>query len=414
MSVAKALRSTGFIVAGILLGVGVGMVLGKDAKPFGEIGKYYIQLIKAIAAPLLFFAVIDAILTSEIKWRSAGRFLGVVLINTIIAATIGMGLANYFQPGKHLKFDTVGISDGGILAKAEGHKVDILGFIDGLIPDTIVEPFTQTSVLGVVFLAVVFGCVLKSYQSTNEPWVGQWEQFMHGGFKVSERAITWLVSLTPVAIFGVMAKSVGENGFKNFAGLGAYLGVGMLGLCLQTFVVYNLWLLVVRRVSLRDFWKEALTPLMNAFGVNSSLASLPLTLKALDRLGVSKPSSRMAACIGTNLNNDGILLYEAMAVIIVTQSLGQNLGIAAQLSIALVCVLTSLGIAGVPEAGIVSLSIILSTLGIQTDILLALLSVDWILARMRSVTNVVADMTTSVVIDGPHKQIDRPPLDAVV
>ena len=114
----------------------------------------------------------------------------------------------------------------------------------------------------------------------------------------------------------------------------------------------------------------------------------------------------MAACIGTNLNNDGILLYEAMAVIIVTQSLGQNLGFAAQLSIAFLCVLTSMGIAGVPEAGFISLAVILGTLGLSNEILLVLLSVDWILARARSVTNVVADMTTSIVIDGPvaHRQ----------
>jgi DAACS family dicarboxylate/amino acid:cation (Na+ or H+) symporter len=254
-------------------------------------------------------------------------------------------------------------------------------------------------VIGVVCLAVLLGCALKNYQSHNEPWVEQWNRLAHGGYRLSETIITWLVTLTPVAVFGVIAKSVGESGLDKFQGLAAYVGVALLGLCIQTFVVYNLWLIFTKKVSLKDFWREASRPCLNAFGVNSSLATLPLTLKALDNLKVSKTSSRMAACIGTNLNNDGILLYEAMAAIIVTQALGMNLTISSQISIALVCVLTSLGIAGVPEAGIISLAIILSTLGIPNEIVTSFLAVDWIIARMRSVTNVVADMTSSIVID---------------
>jgi len=107
----------------------------------------------------------------------------------------------------------------------------------------------------------------------------------------------------------------------------------------------------------------------------------------------------MGACIGTNLNNDGILLYEAFGVMIVAQGLGLHLTIGTQISVALLCVLTALGIAGVPEAGLISLAVILGTLGFTPEILPILLTVDWIIARMRSVTNVVADMTTSIVID---------------
>lgn len=395
----KAIRATGLILVGIIAGICAGLLLGKEnSAPLGNIGKFYITLIKAVAAPLLFFAILDAIITSDVKILQAKRFLGVIAINTVLATIIGMGLANLIQPGRHLQFETKGLSDGGLLKTAEGKKADLIGFIDNLIPDTIVEPFTQGNVLGVVFLAVLVGCALKSFQRENEAWVATWNQVVHGGLRISERVITWLVTLTPIAMFGVIAKSVGESGFKNFVGLSYYLGTGLLGLGIQTFIVYNLWL-IVKKQNLKAFWKEASAPCLNAFGINSSLATLPLTLKALDNLKVSKASSRMAACIGTNLNNDGILLYEAMAVIIVTQSLGQDLDFASQLSIAFLCVLTSLGIAGVPEAGFISLAVILGTLGLPNEILVVLLSVDWILARARSVTNVVADMTTSIVID---------------
>lgn len=397
MSAGKAVKATGFILLGIGAGIGTGLLLGKDAAILGNLGKYFISLIKAVAAPLLFFAILEAILTSEIRWKEARRFLGVIAVNTVIAASLGMILSNILQPGKHLTI-LKGISDGGVLSAAEGKKIDFLGFVDNLLPDSIVEPFLNSNVLGIVFLAVLIGIALRTFSTEKAEWLPAWEHFVNGGYKLSERIITWLVGLTPFAIFGVMAKSVGESGLDVFKGVSAYLGVGMLGLCLQTFVVYNLWL-IIRKVNLRHFWKEATAPCLNAFGINSSLATLPLTLKALDNLKVSKASSRMAACVGTNLNNDGILLYEAMAVIMVTQALGMNLGFGEQLSIAFLCVLTSLGIAGVPEAGIISLAVILGTLKLNTEILPVLLSVDWILARMRSVTNVVADMTTSIVID---------------
>lgn len=405
MSAGKALRSTAFILVAIVLGVILGLALGKSATPLGSIGKFYIDLIKAVAAPLLFFAILDAIVTSEIQWKSARKFLGVIVVNTAIAATLGMTIANVFQPGRHLDLGTR-VKDTGQLSAAQGHKVDFLGFVDGLLPNNIVEPFTQSNILGVAFLAVLIGCALKSFKSLNEPWITDWERLIHGGYRISERVITWLVALTPIAVLAVIAKSVGENGFDHLVGLVPYLAFALLGLAIQTFVVYPAWLLIVRRVSLRDFYREAAAPVLNAFGVNSSLASLPLTLKALDRLGVSKESSRMAACIGTNLNNDGILLYEAFAVIIVAQSLGMDLPIATQLSIALMCVLTSLGIAGVPEAGFISLAVIVGTLGLPSEILFTLITVDWIIARMRSVTNVMADMTTSIVIDGKSAKVE--------
>ena len=398
MIAGKAIRSTAFIIGSIIVGILLGALLGKGATPLGTVGKFYIDLIKAVAAPLLFFAILDAIVSSEVQWKSARRFLGVAVINTTIAATIGISLANIFEPGKHLDLGAK-VPDTGMLSAAKDHKVDFVGFIHNLLPSSIVEPFSSNNILAVAFLAVLIGSALRSFKNLNEPWVADWERVIHGGYRISEKLITWLVMLTPIAVLAVVAKSVGENGFTHLTGLVPYVGYVILGLCIQSFIVYPAWIIITRRVSLRDFFKAAAEPVMNGFGINSSLASLPLTLKALDSLGISKESSRMGACIGTNLNNDGILLYEAFGVMIVAQGLGLHLTIGTQISIAFLCVLTALGIAGVPEAGLISLAVILGTLGISPEVLPILLTVDWIIARMRSVTNVLADMTTSIVID---------------
>ncbi|MGH9369479.1 MAG: dicarboxylate/amino acid:cation symporter, partial [Thermoanaerobaculia bacterium] len=133
--------------------------------------------------------------------------------------------------------------------------------------------------------------------------------------------------------------------------------------------------------------------------VASSLATVPVTLRALDTLGVSLRSSRLVVLVGTNLNNDGILLYEAMAVLFVAQVHGIPLGLGEQAAAALVCLVAGIGIAGVPEAGLISLSLVLATVGLPLEILPLLLTVDWLLSRARAMTNVTSDMLVAVLLD---------------
>jgi len=211
--------------------------------------------------------------------------------------------------------------------------------------------------------------------------------------------LTWITRLIPLAVFGVVCKSVGEYGYAPLRGLGVYVAVGLLGLGLHVLIVYHAWLVLVLRVPLRRFWREAREPVVYALGANSSLATLPVTLRALDRLGVSRGASALGACVGTNLNNDGIILYEGMALLFVAQASGIHLSIGEQVVAAAVCMFAAMGVAGVPEAGFISLALVLNTLHLPVEILPLLLSVDWIIARARSVTNVLSDMLLSLIVD---------------
>ena len=393
------LRSTLWIFGAIFIGIGTGLVLGKQAAVFGDLGKLFIQLIKAFAIPLLIFAILEALLTTAIRWSSAARLLFIVGINATIAATIGLTLSNWLRPGDHLHLAQRAANSATVLKAAEGKQIDLMGFVKNIIPESILEPIATNNVLSLVFVTLLVGLALRTFKNENAPWVPQVEALMEGGLRVSEKLMIWLVKLTPIAVFGVIAKTVGESGFEMFRALFGYLTCGLLGLTLQILIVYQFWIKVICKRSLREYWAAASEPLLFSFGINSSLATLPLTLKALDKLGVSKESSRLSACIGTNLNNDGILLYEAMAVLFVTQSLGMHLPIGQQINVAILCVITAIGIAGVPEAGIISLAVILSTMKIPAEILPILLIVDWIIARMRSVTNVSADLTVALALD---------------
>jgi DAACS family dicarboxylate/amino acid:cation (Na+ or H+) symporter len=162
---------------------------------------------------------------------------------------------------------------------------------------------------------------------------------------------------------------------------------------------YQLLIAVWARMPLRRFWGQAREPMIYAIGANSSLATLPLTLAALDRLRVSRSSSALGACVGTNLNNDGIILYEGMAVLFVAQAHGLGLDLGQQLLAAGACLVAAMGVAGIPEAGFISLALVLNTVGLPVEILPLLLTVDWVLGRARSGVNTLSDMVLSLLID---------------
>ena len=387
------------IVVAMALGVLAGVAFRDSMVPLGIVGKLFIQLIKVMAVPLVFFSILDAMITTQISCKSAGRLLLVVLINTSIALSIGLLLSNLVEPGRYFE------KSAQAAATAVVPKVDSIDFakvLSSVVPTSIVGPFAENNVISVVLLALLLGTGLRQHFSGGKAdyELVQAERLIKTILSVWSSVLMLLVRLVPIAVFCVTARTVGEYGFQPFKGLALYIGLAVLGMAIQIVCVYPFWIRFVAGVSLSRFVECARKPVVYAFGTNSSLATLPLTLDALDSLGVSKSSSRLGACIGTNLNNDGIVLYEAMAVLFVAQAFGLELSFGQQIMAALMSLVAAIGVAGVPEAGVVSLSLVLTAVGLPLEIVPLLLTVDWIVARMRSITNVLSDMTVSIGIEG--------------
>jgi Na+/H+-dicarboxylate symporter len=404
------------IGVGLVLGVLVGPLLGPYAAPLGEIGKLVIQLIKAVATPLLFLAIVNAVVTSPPLGRAGLRMVGLAVVNASIALAIGLSLSNLIAPGRLLQLSSLGAAGAGVgagVAPMTDKKIDLIKTFSGYVPSNLVQPFAENLVLSVVLLALLFGIGLRTLHGRkatpvrNPTEAGDMalrgpeviRAAVSGLLGVTEIVLGWVIHLIPLAVFGVVAKTVAEFGFAPLGGLAVYLVVGLVGLGLHVAITYQLWIYFGSRIGLRRFWAEAREPVTYAVGANSSLATLPVTLAALDRLGVSRSSSALGACVGTNFNNDGILLYEGMAVLFVAQAHGIDLDLAQQLLAAGACMVAAMGVAGVPEAGMISLALVLNTVGLPLDILPILLTVDWILGRARSVTNVLSDMVISILLD---------------
>lgn len=381
------------ILLGMAMGAGLGLILGERAAPLGELGALMIGVIKGLAAPLLFFAVVDAFLTAEIRARDALRLIAINALNASLALTIGLVLSNLIQPGR-------GFPAPPVTPTQTQKSLDLVQTFKGYIPTNLFRPFVDDSIISIIFVAVLVGLALRKVErEAEETHAGVVRHLVHVAYRSLQVAIGWIIKLIPLAVFAVVAKTVGEHGFAPAKGLALYLSVALAGICLQVLVVYQAWILFVARMPLWRFWSGVREALVYALGASSSLATLPVTLRSLKGMGVSHESSTLAACVGTNLNNDSILLYEAMAALFVAQAYGIDLSLSEQLVVAGAAALAGIGIAGVPDAGLISLALVLGTVGLPIEILPLLLTVDWILSRARAASNVVCDFVVAILLD---------------
>jgi DAACS family dicarboxylate/amino acid:cation (Na+ or H+) symporter len=397
--------STQIIIA-LFIGAITGVVFGSSVAVLGELGKVIITLIKAAATPLLFFVILTSVMSSDISGKLGLKLIMITSFNAIFALSIGIGLSQIFRAGESLSEIHSTMTTPEQLAKYAGQKINFIESIKSYFPESFMKPFVDNTVISLIFIALLLGFALRKVRTMGDDGekeiIQKFLNLLHVLTKVFEVALTWLVHLTPLAVFGVVAKTIGEYGFSPLQGLIKYIAVGLLGLFIHAFFVYQGWILF-KKISLKKFWQVVRPTLVYSVGVNSSLATLPLTLKNLDELKVSKKAATLGACVGTNLNNDGILLYEGMAVFFVAQAAGIHMDFTTQIMAALVCVMGTIGIAGIPEAGFITLSLVLSTVGLPTEILPMLLTVDWILGRGRTVVNVLGDMTVSIALDETRK-----------
>jgi len=386
----------GLIVLALLAGALLGLLAPGAGPQVAPLAKWVLQLIKAAATPLVFFAVLEAILRFRVEGSDFFKLLTIVLINASLAMAVGLTIANLFEPGQYLK----------AVVGAAQPALDTVNFGDLLVqqlPVSVVQPFADNSIMPLVILAVALGFawrrVGRRQDADAAAVMTRAETLVSILRELCETLLLWIVRLVPVAVFAATAKVTAEHGLHPFAGLGKYVALCLLGMAIHMAFTYSAWLVLFVRKTLPEFWRRALEPVFYAFSVNSSLVALPLTLRALDDLGVSRRASTLAACVGTNLNNDGIILYEGFTLLALAQAAGLELSLAAQLVAAVYCIIAAMGVAGVPEAGVVALTLVLGGLGLPTEALAMLLSVDWIIARARSLLNTTSDMVGSTVLD---------------
>jgi DAACS family dicarboxylate/amino acid:cation (Na+ or H+) symporter len=410
------------VALGAALGVAVGtedFVGGLSTSDLGEIGLLVVRALKMLAVPLVFLAVIDAIVRTEVSFRDGGRLIAICLVNVSVAFAIGLTLINTIQPGvewrDHIE-ELTGRDDLPAMKQAPaGTTLSPVDNIARWVPESIGAPFTENNVVGVVLLALMIGAAIRSLRkdAALAPAMATVSTGVEGAYAIVLKMLGWVIEAVPFAVFGVVAQVVGKAGLGAFHAMSGFLGVILAGFAIHALVYYPLMAWLVGRRSPRVYLGNGADAIVTGLSTNSSLATVPVTLRCLDKMKVSPESARLAACIGTNLNNDGITLYEAMAALFLAQALGYDLSLGAQMTIVLASLMAGIGVAGVPEAGLIVLPLVLGAAGLPEPVVTALIpvvfTVDWILARARSAVNVMSDMLVAILLDRTRPRAIPPP-----
>ena len=404
------------LILALLAGAFTGHFWGPQVQWLGELGMLLIKFLKALAAPLVFFAIVDGFLKTHIPLKRGIMMLSISALNAVVAATIALSLSHMIPAQnwidlQYLKQAMSVEPSQSLQHSTEAPPLSILALIKSTIPASLVEPFAMHNIIAIVFLAVLLGSALRKLKDKDDDAhdrqaFATMENLIHGVFRVLVIVLDWIIQLVPLAVFGVIAKIIGASANTNGLALSMTQSWGFFfllvasGLSMQVFIYYPLLLLAVTKQSPLRFFKHAALPLSTALSTGSSLATLPITLKTLQGpLKVSSASARLAACIGSNFNHDGILLYEAVAALFVAKVFGITLTFYQQILLVFTSTLAAIGIAGIPEAGLITLSLVLSAVGLPLTAVPVLLPIDWLIGRLRAMTNVASDMVVAFLLD---------------
>jgi Na+/H+-dicarboxylate symporter len=388
------------LYARILIAMGIGLVLGlllgETADPMKWVSRIVLRILGALAPALILVAVMDSILGAKVSGRSAAKMAFLLILNTVVAIFIGLAVANTLQPGRHEQQQSTPESD------VQAPKTQELGeqLLEN-IPKSALGPLVENNVIGIVLIAVAVGIAFRKLAQTNDITIVN--QFISLAFKAIVIILHWVLDLVPLAVLCTVAQTVGTNGTAPLVKLGWFIIAVLLALLLQTVwyltrIRFGSW---VRPVLLLKGMRDAL---VMAFSTSSSTATMPVTYACLrEKVGLREDSASMGALVGSNFNNDGTALYEAMAALFVAQMIGLQLTFGQQLIVVLMSIVASVGAAGIPEAGLVTMTLVFSAVQLPKEYIFLLLPVDWFLDRCRTAINVMGDVNVSCLLEGKKK-----------
>ncbi len=388
------------IVAALILGVIAGLRLGHWAVNLSPFSSVVLRLLGALATPLIFVAVIRALVKAKVSGRTGAQLLFQLFFNTTVAILIGLLIANTLKPGTHTHLNSE------LVHRPSQVPFDPIKDLLGKLPGSVLKPLAENDIMGVIVIALAIGAGLRKVREQvahieSERSVLQLiEACLDAGFRLIMVVLHWVLELIPFAVFCVVASNVGKEGLKTFVPMIWFVGAVLIALGLQA-CYYILRLRMATWVKPGEFLRAGAEALWTAFSTASSAATLPITFRCMrDKLGVREESVSLGVMVGGAFNHDGTALYEAMSALFISQILGRHLGIGEQLTVVLMSILASVGAAGIPEAGTVTMLAVFNAVHLPVEYIPMLLVVDWFLDRCRTAINVMGDMVVTCILDG--------------
>lgn len=390
------------ILIGALAGILCGWFFGPAMQSVEWLGVLFLDTLRMTIIPLIVAAVISGIVSLG-DIRKLGKLGGYTVTyyatTTALAVLTGLILVNIIQPGTgHGDIQTT--LPESIAGKESIGLVDI---IQTLISPNLIAAAAETRLLPIIIFCLIFGAALTTIGSKGEPVIN----FFHGLNEVMMKIVIWIMYFAPIGIFAMIASRLGQAGggaafWNEITQVGWYIVTVALGLTIHFFVLLGILYFFTRRGF--DYVRTMLRALLTAFGTSSSSATLPLTMECAIEAGVDKRAVKFVLPLGATVNMDGTALYEAVAVMFIAQAFGFSMGFNEQLIIFITATLAAIGAAGIPQAGLVTMVIVLSAVNLPLEGIGMLLAVDWFLDRLRTVVNIWGDSAGAAIMENVLKK----------
>ncbi len=402
------------VLTAIVLGITVGHFwpeVGASLKPLGDA---FVKLVKMIIAPVIFLTVTTGIAgMSDLKkvGRVAGKAFAYFITFSTLALVVGLLVGNIVQPGAGLNIDPATL-DGKAVADyaAKAHDTTVVGFLQGIIPTTVVGAFADGNILQVLFFSILFGIALAAVGERGAPVLNLLQSMTNPIFKLVEI----LMKAAPIGAFGAMAFTIGKYGIASVVNLAMLVGTFYLTALIFVLVVLGTvaWWNGFSILKLIRYLKEEL---LLVLGTSSSEAALPSLMEKLELAGAKRSVVGLVVPTGYSFNLDGTNIYMTLAALFIAQACGIDLSIGDQVILLLVAMLSSKGAAGITGAGFITLAATLSVVpSVPVAGMALILGVDRFMSEVRALTNFIGNAVATLVVAKWEGELDQDRLNAVL
>ena len=388
------------ILAGLTVGILFGYFFPGKVQYVSWMGNIFLRGLKMVIVPLLLTSIMSGIINignpkglGKIGFKTMLYYIG----SSLLAITTGLLIVNIIQPGTG--------ADLGFNQPVEGLAAASSNFgqtIINVVPDNIFRAFSNTDMLSIIFFSFLAGIFSTRLP---EPYVRVISLGVNAGFELVMKITQFIIKFTPLGVMGIIATVVSDNMSEEgaLAGvlqrLGLYMLAVIIALAIHAFISLPLALRFIGKINPLKHFKAVATPLVTAFSTSSSSATLPLTLDALQtKAGVSNKVSSFVLPLGATVNMDGTALYECVAAMFIAQAYGIHLSFPEQVLVVFTALLASIGAAGIPMAGLVMITVVLTAVGLPLEGVGLIIAVDRILDMFRTSVNVWSDSCGTAII----------------
>ena len=400
-----------WILIGMVLGLIVGLILNFQVHdPFIKNvifmdnifylgGNLFIKLMKMLVVPLVFCSIVVGVASiSDIKTLGSigGTTILIYLITTAIAVTVALAIGMYIKPG--LGLNMVNVAQSANVTVNQTMADTILN----IVPDNPFNSLANGDMLPVIIFGLLTGIILAKLKDETK----MFNKIFTEGNRIMMEMTSIVMKFAPIGVFCLMAKTFGSMGLEGILPLSKYFVCVLIGLAIQAFIVYPSLLVIFTRLNPIRFFRKFMSVMFFAFSSSTSNATIPLNINKLEDMGVSRDVSSFTIPLGATINMDGTAIMQGVAVMFAAQAYGIDLGTSALLTVIFTAVMASIGTAGVPSVGLVTLTMVFNSVGLPVEAIGIIFGIDHIIDMFRTAVNITGDAICTMIVSFRNKALD--------